>query len=686
MSQVRDSDENHWIVALGQVKAQEQERRVQFEEWAEAQSNAIHEQRHRASNSQQLVSTLHAQICDHLKADKEFVKRLLKAAETASSTDHYSDEERSHSCFLIDFQRYHTQVLEIKAQAMQKILLENSLFKDWAPQFSKATQQTAASAEKSLKSAQQLHQEAVVLWEKHEKQCRNRMNGTAGEDLYASDRAYRRAVINFEREVQNVETFFGQLVSENENASGNGKTLVTQTLKEISEQIAKCHKSLQEALQPPPGGSLPSIPGSVQKSPRPEADARLPVKWAPMSFPPSSLVVHEGSVDRPPTTLAMFRKEKPCRLLLTISGHLYCFREDVDAVAGEPLWSAEVLASDLSTDQSTCMLVVQPFTGKWNEKIAGRAKYGVRMRSLQDLKGWETALQPWWKWKSATLVAIDDFLDDSQEASNDQIENPSPRPPTPSPPPVLSANQSEAGSEKDESTEPSESNASPVVLPTDVDVISRGLPPGWYSTVDSNTHKRYYWNHSTGQCQWHSPEHFIMDQTAGSAAASEASSSSSSQSKATPAFGKVSSQGAVSITMRSADKWCVRRMHVQAESDEFSQGGLGPRRLIKWSGSGLEVHHTLPEGIERLQITFSTVGGNDICAVDRSKPGTPWVKTQTGYLKERFVYLRPGRGFKAIFTLKGTLHHCYVSDVAVDAPCGVQVGVDASDVQAYGED
>lgn len=691
MSSVPAKSDEGWIVALGNLKAQEQQRRLQFDDWANAFSGAIGVQKERSLSTQQLVSTLHAQIVDHVRANMDFAKRLSRAADSNTSASrtssnfamYYSEEQKSHGSFLLDFQRHHAQVLEMTAQALQKMLIDCSLFKDWAPQFSKLTQQTAVAAEKSFKLARQLNQEAIQLWTKHEVQCRDRMNGSSGVDLWASDRAYRRAVASFECEVRNCEAAFTQLIEENRNASGSGKTLVGQTLKEISDHIANSHKQIAEGL--PPIAGMQGVNQSTDVTQQPAAwPEKLPEKWVITSLPSSSLTVRDGLVDRPPTNLKMFRKEKPCRLLLTNAGYLHCFKEDVDVIEGEPLWSAEVMASDLSTDRGKCMFVVQPFTGKWNEKFAGRARYGVRMRSLDELIAWESALQPWWKWRSDAATGIQEFFQDSEVSSEPVADAPPPPPPLPAGTNDLqsprraavaaevfgegeAAIAAEAACESKDAAESNEAQLSLEFETSQADVnfenpseesqaldgtIQKFLPLGWNSTVDSTSLKRYYWNKATGQCQWHPPENVDLDPSASSDPLTE------------PGEG-----AAIVLTMRSADKWCVRRMHVQAEGDQF-----GKTRLHKWSASGLQVNHTLPEGVERVQVTFSTVGGNDVCAVDRSKSGTPWVKTQTGYLKERFVYVRPGRGFRAVFTLKGPIHHCYVSEVAVDAPGGMQIG------------
>merc|ERR1712224_830240 len=86
----------------------------------------------------------------------------------------------------------------------------------------------------------------------------------------------------------------------------------------------------------------------------------------------------------------------------------------------------------------------------------------------------------------------------------------------------------------------------------------------------------------------------------------------------------------------------------------------------EWSGAGYETHCTFEKEPRSLEITFSTVGGKEVNKVDRTLSGMPWKKTPTGMKqRERFVYQDVKMGFRAEYTMKGPVQHCYVAAVSL---------------------
>lgn len=123
-------------------------------------------------------------------------------------------------------------------------------------------------------------------------------------------------------------------------------------------------------------------------------------------------------------------------------------------------------------------------------------------------------------------------------------------------------------------------------------------------------------------------------------------------------------QPAVTMEMRSADHWCLRKMTVNSLLKGFGEDSGW--RVERWAKSGYELSYVLPYGAKEVEVKFRTVGGRSIKAVDRKQPDKPWVKGSSGYEREIFIFRKPSPGFKAVFTLKGTVQHCYVADVSIE--------------------
>jgi len=106
--------------------------------------------------------------------------------------------------------------------------------------------------------------------------------------------------------------------------------------------------------------------------------------------------------------------------------------------------------------------------------------------------------------------------------------------------------------------------------------------------------------------------------------------------------------------MVSRDFQCIRTMDVTYTDEK----GVSQQ----WAGSGYNVKCHLPSSARDIEVTFSVVGGRNVCRVDRRDPQLPWVEDANGQRpRESFSYARCPQCVQ--FDIRGPSLHSYISQV-----------------------
>eukprot|EP00443_Scrippsiella_acuminata_P007569 CAMPEP_0115251616 /NCGR_PEP_ID=MMETSP0270-20121206/43720_1 /TAXON_ID=71861 /ORGANISM="Scrippsiella trochoidea, Strain CCMP3099" /LENGTH=501 /DNA_ID=CAMNT_0002667039 /DNA_START=1 /DNA_END=1503 /DNA_ORIENTATION=+ len=113
--------------------------------------------------------------------------------------------------------------------------------------------------------------------------------------------------------------------------------------------------------------------------------------------------------------------------------------------------------------------------------------------------------------------------------------------------------------------------------------------------------------------------------------------------------------------MVSRDFHCMRKMDV-AYSDEQSV-------RQQWTGSGYNVKCHVPMSARDIEVTFSVVGGRNICRVDRKDPQLPWIEDEMAGdpWKGWFCYAHCPQSVQ--FDVRGPSLHAYISRVQEQYDC-----------------